>query len=60
MSEVDFFEDSHEISSSYSDSSEVGDVNIGCDFRAVAALSSWGGQRLEKMSATLVGRRRKF
>ena len=39
MSEVDFFEDSHEISSSYSDSSEVGDVNIGCDFRAVVALS---------------------
>ena len=33
MSEVDFLEDSHEISSSYSDSSEVGDLNIGCDFQ---------------------------
>ena len=33
MSEVDFSENSHEISSSYSDSSEVGDVNGGCDFQ---------------------------
>ena len=33
MSEVDFSEDSHEILSSYSDSSEVGDVNGGCDFQ---------------------------
>ena len=33
MSKVDFLEDSHEISSSYSDSSEVGDVNTGCDFQ---------------------------
>ena len=33
MSEVDFSGDSHEISSSYSDSSEVGDLNIGCDFQ---------------------------
>ena len=33
MSEVDFLKDSHEISSSYSDSSEVGDLNIGCDFQ---------------------------
>ena len=35
MSEVDFLEDSHEILSSYSDSSEVGDLNIGCDFQNV-------------------------
>ena len=33
MSEVDFLGDSHEISSSYSDSSEVGDLIIGCDFQ---------------------------
>ena len=33
MSEVDFLEGSHEMSSSYSDSSEVGDLNIGCDFQ---------------------------
>ena len=33
MSGVDFLEDNHEISSSYSDSSEVGDLNIGCDFQ---------------------------
>ena len=33
MSEVDFLEDSHEISSRYSDSSEVGDLNIGCYFQ---------------------------
>ena len=33
MSEVDFLEDSHEIWSSYSDSSEVGDLNIGRDFQ---------------------------
>ena len=33
MPEVDFLEESHEISSSYSDSSDVGDVNIGCDFQ---------------------------
>ena len=33
MSGVDFLEDNHEISRSYSDSSEVGDLNIGCDFQ---------------------------
>ena len=33
MSEVDFLEGSHEMSSSYSDSSQVGDLNIGCDFQ---------------------------
>ena len=33
MSEVDFLEDNHEISSRYSDSSEVGDLNIGCYFQ---------------------------
>ena len=35
MSEVDFLEDSHEISSSYSDSSEVGDLNVGCNFQNI-------------------------
>ena len=30
---MDFLEDSHEISSSYLDSSEVGDLDIGCDFQ---------------------------
>ena len=33
MSEVDILEDSHKISSSCSDSSKVGDLNIGCDFQ---------------------------
>ena len=33
MSEVDFLEDSHETLSSYSDSSEVADFNIGSDFQ---------------------------
>ena len=33
MSEVDFLEDSHELSRSFSDSSEVGDLNIGHDFQ---------------------------
>ena len=33
MSKKDFSEDSHEISSSYSDSSEVGDLNIAWDFQ---------------------------
>ena len=30
---MDSLEDSHEIPSGYSDSSEVGDLNIGCDFQ---------------------------
>ena len=40
MSEVDFLKDSHEISSSYSDSSEVGDLNIGCDFQNLHHIRS--------------------
>ena len=32
---MDFLEDSHEISSSYSDSSEVGDLNVGCTFQNI-------------------------
>ena len=35
MSKMDFLEASIEISSSYSDSSEVGDLNIGCDFKSL-------------------------
>ena len=35
MSKMDFLKDSIEISSSYSDSSEVGDLNIGCDFESL-------------------------
>ena len=34
MLKMDFLEASIEISSSYSDSSEVGDLNIGCDFKS--------------------------
>ena len=33
MSEMDFLEDSHEMSCSCSDSSEIGDLNIGCNFQ---------------------------
>ena len=35
MSKMDFLKDSIEISSGYSDSSEVGDLNIGCDFESL-------------------------
>ena len=35
MLKIDFLEDNIEISSSYSDSSEVGDLNIGCDFKSL-------------------------
>ena len=35
MSVVEFLKDSHEVWSSHSDSSEVGDLNIGCDFQGL-------------------------
>ena len=48
MSEVDFLEDSHEISSSYSDSSEVGDHIVGCNFKNIQPFQF----ELEKQNLT--------